>query len=197
MVRYTTRLCLAAIAGLLLSFAGSASAQTVRLDVDCFHPFSAVPGIGLSYDFGKWSAGLRSTFDYFARPGNSFMIHINDFSVETERAFPIDGPVDSEWFLFGAAHAGWYDLQLTRESGRQGEYAALGAGAGIRRHLGRNTSLSFVFAAGPAYTVYRAYRPEYDMQYLVYKNTRGRWSVIPTDVRLLFSWNLPLKSADR
>ena len=90
MVRYTTRLCLAAIAGLLLSFAGSASAQTVRLDVDCFHPFSAVPGIGLSYDFGKWSAGLRSTFDYFSRQGNSFMIHINDFSVETERAFSIE-----------------------------------------------------------------------------------------------------------
>lgn len=192
MIRTTTRLCLAAIAGLLLSFAGSASAQTVRFDVDCFHPFSPVPGIGLSYVRGDWRFGIRSTFDYFSRPRNAFMIHVNDFSVEAERTFPIESPVDCEWFLFSAAHAGWYDLQLTAESGRQGEYAALGFGAGMRRHVGKNVSLGFVLAAGPAYTYYRTYAPEYDRRYLVYRNARQSWSLIPTDVRLLFSWDIPL-----
>lgn len=157
------------------------------------HPFSPVPGLHVFYEREcGWEFGLRIGVDYFSRGTNTFMYYVGDVSCTVSRHFPVNSP-RRDWFAFSAVHGGWYDIQPDEKGGRQGEYGGLGLGVGMRWRLGRGCSLALSVAAGPVYTRYRRYEPQYNNKYLIWQRNEHRWLFIPTDLHVDFRWDIPLR----
>lgn len=160
------------------------------------YDIALTPNIGVEIPVGRrWSMNATFMRGWWLKKDNTFCWQLEAGGLEGRYWFGGPGvtKVLTGWFAGAFAGAGFYDFQLKRDKGHQGEFFMVGLSGGYSRQIAQTWNLEFAIGAGYLSTDYRRYHVIND---LLFKQATYRYKgVLPlkAEVSLIKTFCFPIK----